>query len=252
MGINTPLQRDLAVQIAEVAGAHKAMVRRRVVFSEVVGEVVGSFAPVDMIVALGGTVFDPVETHVNGFGAFLLNCVVRKTNSGGVVDLDGCGWLGMAHFGKGGADGNSFLGIDVSGADFCFGCGAHDVSHNFADGVDGAIDGWFLGRRLQWRKGAVGRAEMAACAAAGTGDGEVGGVGVNVEPHIAGHIAYGGIGVSVGIVQEPSNVMPCLGSGFCLIRGEVAKGDEHSGIDSNGVVKECANNLLDEVDFAGV
>ena len=140
MGINTPLQRDLAVQIEEVAGAHEAMVRRRVVFSEVVGKVVGSFAPVDMIVALGDTVFDPVETHVHGFGPALFDGVINDANGTFVVRLDWGGSLGVAHFIKGGAEGCGILGIIEKSACFSFRRGGEDSVHDGAMYVDGAVE----------------------------------------------------------------------------------------------------------------
>jgi len=46
---------------------------------EVVSEVVAAFAPMDDILVLGDAVFDPVKTHVHGFGAALLDGVIDDT-----------------------------------------------------------------------------------------------------------------------------------------------------------------------------
>ena len=111
MGINTPLQRDLAVQIGEVAGAHEAMVRRRVVLGEVVGKVVGAFAPMDEVVALCNTIFDPVESHVHGLGSALFDGVIDDANGAFVVGLDWSGGLRMAHFIESSAERGCILGV---------------------------------------------------------------------------------------------------------------------------------------------
>jgi hypothetical protein len=38
-------------------------------------------------------------------------------------------------------NGDCFLGIDVGGANFGFGGRSHYIAHDFADGVDGAVEG---------------------------------------------------------------------------------------------------------------
>jgi len=48
---------------------------------EVVGKVVAAFAPMDDVLVLGDAVLDPIKTHVHGFGAALLDCVIDDCQS---------------------------------------------------------------------------------------------------------------------------------------------------------------------------
>jgi hypothetical protein len=75
---------------------------------------------------------------------------------------------------------------------------------------------------------------------------EVGRVAVYLENHVAGLIAEYSIRVSSGIIKELDD---CFHSGFggrALFRGEVAKCDEHGGVNCTGVVEKNAHNLHDE------
>ena len=47
--------------------------------------------------ALVDAIADPVETHVHSFGSALFDSAVRDASSTGIVGLDWCGWLWMAH-----------------------------------------------------------------------------------------------------------------------------------------------------------
>jgi len=107
-------------------------------------------APVDKELELGGAVFDPMETHVDGLRALLFDGVIGKTARSGVVNLHGGAWLRVAHFFQGGADGNGLLAVDVGGSDFGFSSGAHDIAKNFADSVEWSVGGWRLGRWYGW------------------------------------------------------------------------------------------------------
>ena len=49
------------------------MVRQGMMLGEVVSKVVAAFAPMDDVLVLGDAVFDPIKTHVHGFGSALLN-----------------------------------------------------------------------------------------------------------------------------------------------------------------------------------
>ena len=80
----------------KVQWANSAMVGSWMMLCPVVGVVVGSGFPVDDELALLDTVFEPVESHVDGFGAFLLDCVIGDALSTSVVSLDRSWWLGMA------------------------------------------------------------------------------------------------------------------------------------------------------------
>jgi len=62
-------------------------VGRRMMIGEVVSEVVAAFAPMDDVLVLGDVLFDPVKTHVHGFGAALLDGVIDDTRCARIVSL---------------------------------------------------------------------------------------------------------------------------------------------------------------------
>jgi hypothetical protein len=80
-GINTPSQ---CIQICfvwlgvEKRGAHETMVTRGVMFRVIVAEVFGAWSPIYEELSLLFTVFEPVESHVQGLGAFLFDGVVGE------------------------------------------------------------------------------------------------------------------------------------------------------------------------------
>ena len=55
-----------------------------------------SLFPVDEKLTLADSVSDPIESHVNSFGAFLFDSVVCDTGGCAVVGLDWGGWLRMS------------------------------------------------------------------------------------------------------------------------------------------------------------
>ena len=61
--------------------------RRRMVLGEVVSEVVAAFAPMDDVLVLGDAVFNPIKTHVHGFGSALLDGVIDDTGCARIVSL---------------------------------------------------------------------------------------------------------------------------------------------------------------------
>jgi hypothetical protein len=115
------------------------VVFQRMVFTEVVGKIVGSFFPMDSEVALMDTVSDPAKTHVDHFGAALLHCVVDDAGGTRVVGLDWSGRMWPAYFDEHIAKDATILGIVEAIANFCFGGRSEHVAHNFADDVDGTI-----------------------------------------------------------------------------------------------------------------
>ena len=70
-------------------------------FGDVVCDVFTTGAPINMELLLAHPVPDPMEAHVDGLGAAELHAAGGEADGGGVVDLDGGGWLGMAHFFEG-------------------------------------------------------------------------------------------------------------------------------------------------------
>ena len=203
---------------------HLAVMRGKMMLGMVICQVGGPGTPIYDELFLPGSALHPIEAHVDCFGALLLHRVVGETNGGGVVHLDGRGRLWMAHFGECSADGNGLLGVEIGGADFGLSCRAHDVGHNPADGMDRASEGWCDGRSFVGVARLGAENKMAACSATGAGDGEVGCVGVDVQPHVAGDIPDHRAGVCVGIVEEPDDVVPSLSGGAPLVQGEAAKG----------------------------
>ena len=68
----------------------------RVVLGEIVTKVSTAWGPIEVVLALFDSILKPVESHVNGFGAALLDSVSENAMGNRVVSLEGCGWLGMA------------------------------------------------------------------------------------------------------------------------------------------------------------
>ena len=72
--------------------------RRGMMLGEVVGEVVAAFAPMDDVLVLDDAVFDPIKTHVHGFGAALLDCVIDDAQCARIVSLYWRGSLRVSKF----------------------------------------------------------------------------------------------------------------------------------------------------------
>ena len=68
------------------------------------------------------TIFEPVETHVNGFGAFLLDGLIYNSDSGGFVCLERGLRLLVDHLLQGMEKGDGGFCIFKKGADFLL-CG---------------------------------------------------------------------------------------------------------------------------------
>ncbi len=203
------------MKIEKVPGPHLAVMSGRVMFSEVVSQIVSAAAPVDKELALGDAVSDPVEAHVDGFGAALFDGVVGNARGTGVVGLDGSGWLWMSHPGESGPEPGTIFGVVEEGAKFSFG-GRGDNSFD-----DGAVD---MNGTIERRRGRVGircggwicgkRAEEEG--STGTGAGlslrEVRGVAVDVENHPAGRVADSGrwMGGTVGEELSEKVRLECI------------------------------------------
>ena len=54
--------------------------------------------PVDVELSLLGSVSQPVEPHVHGFGSLLFDSVIDYSLGCTVISLDRCSWLGMSKF----------------------------------------------------------------------------------------------------------------------------------------------------------
>ena len=83
---------------AEKLVSYSFVVGGGMIFCHVICFHVGSsWDPVGMELILLCAVAHPVETHVDGFGAFVLYLAVGKPDGSGVVNLHGGGRLGVAH-----------------------------------------------------------------------------------------------------------------------------------------------------------
>ena len=88
---------------------------------------------------------------------------------------------------------------------------------------------------------------MATGAASGTGRGKVRGVAVDVYNHVTGGVSNGGVGVGIGVVEEPQGFIVGFFSGHRLLGREGANGNKHGGINGDGVTEDCANYMLHKV-----
>ena len=92
------------------------MVRRGVLFGNVVPKVALAWSPVDAEVATLDLVLDPIESHVNCLGPSLVDGLVDNHISRDVVGDHGGGWLWVAHFGQGLLEDHGFLAVDEKAA----------------------------------------------------------------------------------------------------------------------------------------
>jgi len=124
---------------------HGLMVGCQVMLSEVICFVGSAQSPKDIILALANMIMDPVEMHVNGLGALLLDVVVGNTSGSGVVGLNrGCG-LGMAKLEEGNAQWTSMFGIEKQCTQFDFSGAGQDQLHDLTEDINGAIVGGQVG-----------------------------------------------------------------------------------------------------------
>ena len=119
--------------------SHDLMMGGWVVLREVVGQVDGATAPVDDELALLYAITDPVESHVHGLGAALLDGAVDDARGAYVVGHNFGGVLRVPQFDEADADGHGVLAAPEEGAGFCFCSGCQDALHDAAEDVNGAI-----------------------------------------------------------------------------------------------------------------
>ena len=92
------------------------VVRRGMLFGDVIPEVALARSPVDAEVATFDLVLDPVESHVNCFGPSLVDGLVDNPISRDVVGDHRGGWLWVAHFGQSLSEDHGFLAVDEKAA----------------------------------------------------------------------------------------------------------------------------------------
>ena len=119
----------------KVGAANLAVVVCGVVLGGVVGKV-----GADKL-ALGDLILEPVESHIDFFGAVLFDTFVGDDGGGVVVSSDSCGRPRMARLGKGCTEAGGILDVMEQGSNFGFGDGVHDVLEDRGDRVNGVIVG---------------------------------------------------------------------------------------------------------------
>ena len=65
-------------------------------FCEIIGIIVNAASPVDQKFTLANPVADPIESHVDCFGAALFDRGIDDSGGASVVGLNGSGRLGVA------------------------------------------------------------------------------------------------------------------------------------------------------------
>jgi hypothetical protein len=84
--------------LVKICGAYVLVVGHGMVLGEIVGKIAAPAAPVHDELAFFDAIFYPVKTHVDGFGATLLDSVVNDADGRAVVSDNRRGRLWMAHF----------------------------------------------------------------------------------------------------------------------------------------------------------
>jgi hypothetical protein len=138
------------IALMQIFVPHVMMMFGGVMLCEVVGSIEFCLAPVNVKLFLANAVSNPVKAHVDRFGAFLLDRVIRKTFGGCVISFQGCGRLWVAYFGYTGADGACLLTIVEQTRQFSFRCDRDDLLHNVTHDVHRCIVHGFGVVRL-WR-----------------------------------------------------------------------------------------------------
>ena len=113
---------------------------------EVVSQVGAARCPEEVVLALFDSVLEPVEAHVDSFGAALFDSVREDAVGDGIVGFEGSWWLGMAKLNEGLSDGTAILGSHEGGAGLCFGGRGDNRSNLAAEDVDGSIVSWSVVR----------------------------------------------------------------------------------------------------------
>ena len=120
-------------RFVQVGGTHFDVMCWRVVLALVVGKIGGSRLPVHFELALFGSVLDPIEAHIDGFGSLLFDCVISDVRGSAVVGLDRGWWLIVAQFFETGSNkGAGFFSVVEQCAEFSFGDAGNDFAEDLA------------------------------------------------------------------------------------------------------------------------
>jgi hypothetical protein len=88
---------------------------------EIVGQIREAGLPVNNKLFLLDAVFNPVETHVNGFRTSLLDGFVGNAGGTSVIGLNRGRWLNVTKLVESDPESGGVLGVVKEGTEFCFG-----------------------------------------------------------------------------------------------------------------------------------
>ena len=74
---------------------------------------------------------------------------------------------------------------------------------------------------------------------------------MDVKDHTTSAVANGSVRMRGGVVQKPHRRLVGLLGSFGLVGGNGTNRDKHGRVDSDAVIQQGANNLLDAVDVLG-
>ena len=181
--------------------SNKFVVSRAVVFCEIVSQICFSRGPIDLELALGNAVAEPVEAYVNGIGSILFDGVVEDTVGSAVVGSDWGRRLPVSQFDESDLVGDCCSGIEVASMDFGLSGGGKYIFHDCCHDAEACIEEFTI---------FIAKEEDASCSASGSASNKVGDITVNVEDHVAGAIEFDRVRATSTIVKEISNVSNCF------------------------------------------
>ena len=160
-----------------------------------------SWGPVQVELFLGNPIFEPMVSHVKGFGFLHADRGVQNTVCRGVVGFQGNagGRLLVAHFFKSSDHGDGFLGVQEKTASFSFGGRGRDCPNCLAKDMYGSIGCWIRGGT--GGTGKTGQEKVTGGTAAGIGKYKIGSIGADGENHVACVVTDGGIRVSGEVIK---------------------------------------------------
>lgn len=222
----------------KVLVSHEFMMGGRMVLGEIIGTVEFSRRPVEIELLLGNAIFEPMITHVEGFGFFHANFGVENPVCSGIVGLKrstGCR-LRMAQFCESGEHWDGFLRVEKQTSGFGFRGRGSDCSNGFAENVNCTV-----GDRIGRGAGGTGKGgeeKVTSSTAAGIGEDKVSGVGADSKNHVTGMVPDGGIGVRGEVVEQHITGLFGVDRGGSLIVGNFIQGDDDGGVTTAGIVEK--------------
>ena len=70
---------------------------------------------------------------------------------------------------------------------------------------------------------------------------------MDIYNHVTSGVSNDGVGVGISVVEYPQGFIVGFSVGLILVERESTKGENHGGINDDGVIEECANYLFHEV-----